>query len=44
MISVEDRLKKKISGEEYELALQLLRLSPSRIRVFIEEITEKAAK
>jgi hypothetical protein len=44
MSSVEDQLRQRLSSEEYELISQMLKLSPSRIRVFIEEKAEEVTK
>ena len=44
MSMMEELLRKKLTDEEYQLALQLLKLPPSRIRTFLEEKAEEATK
>jgi len=44
MGNVEEKIRKKLSNEEYEFALQLLKLSPSRVRSFIDEKAEESTK
>lgn len=41
---VEEKLRQKLSEDDYELALQILKLPPSRIRLFIEEKAEEVSR
>lgn len=43
MKDLESRLKEKLSPEDFELASELLSLSISRIRSFIDEKAEEVA-
>ncbi|MBI2184586.1 MAG: hypothetical protein HYU39_06465 [Thaumarchaeota archaeon] len=44
MSDVESRLKSRLSEEEFQLALKIIALPPSRIRGFIEEKIEEALR
>lgn len=41
MSSIEGKLRTKLTDEEFELAMKIVALPPSKIRGFIEEIVQK---